>query len=211
MELTDQQKRAAGARGSVAVTAGAGTGKTAMLAERFFHHVDIDEMRPIEIVAVTFTEKAAAELRQRIRKTLVERTNNEEKIAEVDAAQISTVHALAARICREFSHLVGISADFQILLETESAIWLADKFDDAMSEVDEEIIRELHYTWLKRAIGKLAQDPFSANLALARTEREWREAIEETSHDALSSLMVSDAWRNASDVLPRHKGNGDDK
>ena len=211
MNLTGQQKRAACARGSVAVTAGAGTGKTAMLAERFFHHVEADGLRPIEIVAVTFTEKAAAELRQRIRKTLIEKIDDEEKVAEVDAAQISTIHALAARICREFSHLIGISADFRVLLETDSAIWLADKFDDAMSEVDENIIRELHYSWLKRAIGKLLEDPYSANLALARTEAEWRATIEQASEGALSSLLNSAAWQTASDVLPRYEGKGDDK
>src|SRR5262250_952496 len=109
MRLTEQQKRAAHAAGSVAVTAGAGTGKTAMLAERFLHHVLHDGLRPIEIVAVTFTEKAAAELRQRIRSRLSDsRAVTEEQLAEVEAAQISTFHAMAARICRQFFHLVGI-------------------------------------------------------------------------------------------------------
>src|SRR5258705_601167 len=132
MKLTQQQEKAAYAANSVVVTAGAGTGKTAMLAERFLHHVKADHLRPIEVVAVPVTEKAAAELRQRIRKTLADRITDEDLIAEVDAAQISTIHALAARVCREFYHLVGIGADFRILLETESAIWLADKIDAAM-------------------------------------------------------------------------------
>src|SRR6185369_170012 len=149
MELTQQQARAAYTETSVVVTAGAGTGKTAMLAERFLHHIKTDGLRPIEIVAVTFTEKAASELRQRIRKTLTEKIDDEDLIAEVDAAQISTIHALAARVCRDFFHLVGISPDFRILFETESAIWLADKFDAAMGVVDETIIRELGYSWLK--------------------------------------------------------------
>ena len=50
------------ADGCVAVTAGAGTGKTRMLAERYLHHVRKHELSPLAIVAVTFTEKAAAEM-----------------------------------------------------------------------------------------------------------------------------------------------------
>lgn len=59
MSLTVQQQAAAFANGSVAVTAGAGTGKTHMLAERYLHHLQAHELSPLEIVAVTFTEKAA--------------------------------------------------------------------------------------------------------------------------------------------------------
>ena len=85
MKLTDEQKRAAEAPGSVAVTAGAGTGKTRMLAHRFLHHVVADHFSPLSIVAVTFTDKAADELRSRIRKTIAEEIQNEQIAAEVDA------------------------------------------------------------------------------------------------------------------------------
>lgn len=211
MNLTEQQQKAAHAANSVVVTAGAGTGKTAMLAERFLHHVKTGGLRPIEIVAVTFTEKAAAELRQRIRRTLTERLDDEDTIAEIDAAQISTIHALAARICREFFHLVGIAADFRILLETESAIWLAGKFDAAMGKVDEAIIAELGYEWLKGAIGQLLLDPHSAYLALSRTETEWRASLKAASAEARAALMNSNAWDEAKAILPCHRGASDDR
>ena len=89
MDLTLRQQEAVRSKHSVAVTAGAGTGKTAMLAHRFLHHVVADGMSPLEIAAVTFTEKAAAELRSRIRETLFVRIG-EGSAALIDAAQIST-------------------------------------------------------------------------------------------------------------------------
>src|SRR5690606_24160457 len=64
--LTPEQQSAVSADGSVAVVAGAGTGKTKLLAHRYLHHLD-NGLSPLEVVAVTFTEKAAAELRSRIR------------------------------------------------------------------------------------------------------------------------------------------------
>ncbi|MGH9818641.1 MAG: UvrD-helicase domain-containing protein, partial [Pyrinomonadaceae bacterium] len=210
MNLTEQQQKAAHAANSVVVTAGAGTGKTAMLAERFLHHVKTDHLRPIEIVAVTFTEKAAAELRQRIRRTLTERLDDEDAIAEVDAAQISTIHALAARICREFFHLVGIAADFRILLDTESEIWLADKFDAAMGEVDEATIAELGYEWLKGAIRQLLLDPNSAAKALANDAATWKKIIDEERERSINWLKSCDAWAEAKNICGRSSGKDGD-
>src|SRR6476469_6589712 len=128
MNPTPKQQEAIGACSSVAVTAGAGTGKTAMLAARFVHHVVNDGLSPIQIAAVTFTDKAAAELRSRIRKELAAAVG-EERAAEMDSAQISTIHSLAARVCRDFYRSCGISPDFQMLDETDAAILVAAWYD----------------------------------------------------------------------------------
>jgi len=143
MELTKDQKRAAAATGSAAVSAGAGTGKTRMLAQRYLHHIRAHEFSPLSIVAITFTEKAADELRSRIRKTLSAELKDEKIIAEVEAAQISTIHSLAARICRDFYDLAGIPPDFSVLDETESPLWTSEKFDEAMGKIDPAIIEAI--------------------------------------------------------------------
>src|SRR5690606_37649056 len=83
MGLNDQQEKAAYSRGSVAVSAGAGTGKTHMLAERYLFHVRDQGLSPLSVVAVTFTIKAADELRARIRKRLGEADLDPKTIAEV--------------------------------------------------------------------------------------------------------------------------------
>jgi ATP-dependent helicase/nuclease subunit A len=98
--ITPEQQAAAYAPCSVVITAGAGTGKTHMLAERYLYYLRERNLSPLEIVAVTFTEKAAIELRSRIR-TLVsqELPQRLDLLAELEAAQISTIHALSARVC----------------------------------------------------------------------------------------------------------------
>src|SRR6478672_2423050 len=110
-----------------------------MLVERYVHHVTEHGFSPLEIVAVTFTEKAADELRSRIRQRMVQH-GDDALAAEVDVAQISTVHALAARICREFYYLAGIPANFRILDETDSKIWFASIFDEVMPTIDRDIV-----------------------------------------------------------------------
>src|SRR6516165_8626480 len=72
MGLTPAQSQAVAARGNVLVVAGAGTGKTSTLVERCLHCL-LEEKPPVsldEILMVTFTEAAAAEMRQRIRRRL---------------------------------------------------------------------------------------------------------------------------------------------
>ena len=136
MSLTTEQQTAAYAKTSVAVTAGAGTGKTHMLAERYLYYLRENDFSPLEIVAVTFTEKAAKELRSRIRalvaQKLPERTD---LLAELEAAQISTLHALASRICREHPNEAEVPPDFSILDELEGELWLSECIEAALAQL----------------------------------------------------------------------------
>ena len=71
--------------------AGAGTGKTYMLAERYYFHLNSDGFSPLEVVAMTFTNKAAAELRSRIRQTIAQNSpDRADWLAEVEA--LKSVH-----------------------------------------------------------------------------------------------------------------------
>lgn len=211
MKLTNEQARAANAPGSVSVTAGAGTGKTSMLAARYLYHVRTDELSPLSVVAVTFTDKAADELRSRIRKTLHAELGDEKVIAEVEAAQISTMHALAARICRDFYDLAGIPADFTILDETDSPLWMAEKFDQAMHGVDPTIVNELGFVWLASAIRELLRDPFASEKALALGSENWQAAIEAECEAALGVLIGSDAWHYADATIGGTQGSPGDR
>jgi ATP-dependent helicase/nuclease subunit A len=210
MELTPKQQEAVNAKGSVAVTAGAGTGKTAMLARRFLHHVVSDGFSPVEIVAITFTEKAAAELRSRIRAELAA-SQGEEQAAEADAAQISTIHAMAARICRDFYDLAEIPADFRMLDETDAAILAADWFDEAVGHIEPEIVRSLGYTWLRDALRELFKDPPAAEQALTFGEKHFRELVDKTRESSMLALMQAECWCDAEIVLNQFRGRGDDK
>ena len=140
MSLTEEQKQAAQAQGSVSVLAGAGTGKTYMLAERYYFHLNSDGFSPLEVVAMTFTNKAAAELRSRIRQTIAQKApDRADWLAEVEASQISTFHALATRICREHPEKAGVPADFTTLDEWEGDIWLADQLLSALTHIPQRV------------------------------------------------------------------------
>jgi ATP-dependent exoDNAse (exonuclease V) beta subunit len=110
---------------TLVVVAGAGTGKTTALVGRIVELVRSGRAALREIAAITFTEAAAAELRQRIRDMLNEVGEEHPEEArlvaarqEVDEAAICTLHAFAQRILIEHSVAAGIPPGFDVLDET---------------------------------------------------------------------------------------------
>lgn len=93
--------------GPVLVLAGAGTGKTRVLTTRLAHLVQSGRAFPSQILAVTFTNKAALEMKERISKLLGG--------APVEGWALGTFHALAARMLRRHAELVGLTSSFTIL------------------------------------------------------------------------------------------------
>lgn len=197
--LTSDQARAAYADGSVAVVAGAGTGKTHMLAHRYLHHLR-QGRSPLEVVAVTFTERAASELRARIRREVAKAADlseGETLLAELEAAQISTLHALAARICRDHPEAAEVPAEFDIQDELEGALDQAEHIEEALSGLPDEVFEALPYSRLKAVIEDLLSDPLQAERALARGSDGWRELIEEARTAALADLVSDARWLEA--------------
>src|SRR5438477_5758506 len=102
------------------VWASAGTGKTRKLVEVYLELLE-QHFDPLRIVAVTFTEKAAAEMRDRIRSALYSRPGQWMKtIALLPAAPISTIHGFCASLIREHGFELGIDPSFAILDEQRS-------------------------------------------------------------------------------------------
>ena len=140
---------------SLLVSAAAGSGKTAVLAERCVHLVcdakpccDIDEL-----LVVTFTEDAAGQMRRRINEALCARHDEDpsprlaQRLALVEQVQVSTLHAFCAKLLRQHFHLVGLDPDSACLTPRRPAcceqksppIYLADydtKGDDFFRFVD---------------------------------------------------------------------------
>ena len=105
--LNDEQTRAVKAiDGPVLVLAGAGTGKTRVLTTRLAHILVQGKARPWEILAVTFTNKAAREMQNRVA-SITGRP--------VEGWWLGTFHALCARILRRNAELVGLKSNFTIL------------------------------------------------------------------------------------------------
>jgi DNA helicase-2/ATP-dependent DNA helicase PcrA len=105
--LNDSQRQAAETLdGPLLVLAGAGTGKTRVLITRFAHILMLGRAHPGEILAVTFTNKAAREMKERVSE-MVNRP--------VEGWWIGTFHATGARILRAHSETVGLKSNFTIL------------------------------------------------------------------------------------------------
>ena len=128
-----EQQRAIATRGRVFVSAGAGTGKTTVLVERFVRHVVDEGMDVASILVITYTRKAAAELRSRIRAALVER-GRPELARELDGAWISTIHGFCARLLRSSPFEAGIDPRFRELDEDQGIIVRGEAFDAALRE-----------------------------------------------------------------------------
>jgi ATP-dependent helicase/nuclease subunit A len=169
MRLTRDQHEAASARSSVAVTAGAGTGKTHLLTERYLFHVLEERLSPLEVVAITYTRRAAGELRARIRKQALGRMAGEEteRLAEIEAAPIGTIHSLCARICREHPLESGAPPFFEILDETNSRLVNPDWIDEALDRLPIEIYQVIPFSILRRVMRSLLSDPVMAARAFA--------------------------------------------
>lgn len=108
--------------GPALVVAGAGTGKTAVITQRIARLILSGKAKPEQVLALTFTEKAAAEMQQRVDELL--------PYGYVDT-QIMTFHALAERLLREFALDVGLSPEFQILNDIQQIVIMQEVLQKA--------------------------------------------------------------------------------
>jgi ATP-dependent helicase/nuclease subunit A len=142
-QYTDQQRAAIAKRGvSIALSAGAGCGKTMVLTERFLSHLEPRGAELADLVAITFTERAAREMRSRIRRRCQERllaasspeeADHWQNIArELESARISTIHAFCAGLLRAHAVEAGLDPQFRVLDATQTQTLLAEVIDDAL-------------------------------------------------------------------------------
>lgn len=115
--FTAEQSEAVRRRaGSLLLEANAGSGKTSVLVERFVRSVLEDGVRPARILAITFTERAAGELRARVRERFVELGRRDEA-RETEAAWVSTIHGFCTRVLRAHAVAAGLDPAFTVLDE----------------------------------------------------------------------------------------------
>ncbi|MCZ7590492.1 MAG: UvrD-helicase domain-containing protein [Gaiella sp.] len=127
----DQQRAAIDARGSVFVAAGAGTGKTAVLVERFVRAVADDGLDVDSLLVITYTERAAGELRARIRAALLER-GRADLALELDGAWVSTIHGFCRRLIGAYPLAAGVDPSFRVLDEPQALVLQAEAFTAAL-------------------------------------------------------------------------------
>lgn len=116
-------------QGPLLVLAGAGTGKTRVLTVRIAHILDQHLAFPSQILAVTFTNKAASEMRDRIAQLLQR---------PIDGMWVGTFHSIAVRILRRHAELIGLRSNFTIL-DTDDQIRLIKQLLNASPFNDDKI------------------------------------------------------------------------
>jgi DNA helicase-2/ATP-dependent DNA helicase PcrA len=105
--LNDQQLQAVKTtEGPLLVLAGAGTGKTKVLTSRIIHIISSQLCYPSQILAVTFTNKAASEMKKRMAELIGDQVNN---------IWVGTFHSICAKILRRHPEVVGLKSDFTII------------------------------------------------------------------------------------------------
>jgi ATP-dependent exoDNAse (exonuclease V) beta subunit len=132
-KLNPEQLAAVEARGEVFVSAGAGTGKTSVLVERFVRAVCDDGLDVDSLLVITYTRKAAAELRSRIRAALHER-GRPELARELDGAWISTIHGFCLRLLKAHPFAAGLDPRFRELDDAQGMVIRKEAFDAALAE-----------------------------------------------------------------------------
>jgi ATP-dependent helicase/nuclease subunit A len=131
--LNEEQLEAVEADGSVFVSAGAGTGKTSVLVERYVRAVCERGVDVESILVITYTRKAAGELRTRIRAALRAR-GRPDLARELDGAWISTIHGFCSRVLRAHPFAAGLDPRFRELEDAGAVVLRGEAFDRALQE-----------------------------------------------------------------------------
>jgi len=127
----------------ISVTAGPGSGKTTVLVERYLHILREHSLSIDQIVAITFTNRAANEMHERLRAELNQmlRIANEEERRRwlnykrtLDGAVITTIHGFCARLLREFPIEARVDPQFLLLDEHRAAMMLELMVEEVLSE-----------------------------------------------------------------------------
>ncbi len=231
MGITDQQRSAIeNLDADVCVISGAGCGKTLVLVERFLYILDQGGTKVSEIAAITFTEKAALEMKERIRKACSDRAHEaasaedvprwEEYRREVENARIGTIHGFCAGMLREFPAESGVDPHFEVIEAGESLVLLERTVDDTLRllvEADDgaavELVDEFGFQRAGNMVKALFQDHRAAEVARSlagRSDEDVAVALREVERAlglaALERLVSDPLWSRELKYLSAHAG-----
>ncbi|HUS58104.1 MAG TPA: UvrD-helicase domain-containing protein [Planctomycetota bacterium] len=204
---TEAQKRALDLSLSMAVTAGAGSGKTSVLVNRYLAALEYNRNIGVRnVLAITFTEKAAAEMKQRVREEVEEKLAQGKDVERwrsvletFDHAAISTIHSFCLSILREHPVEAGVDPLFEMLDETQARRLRRQAAEEALQRSGEEPSTAADVTTLLRAWGRRST---SSSIALLFEKAEagaiaWARFYRDTSDEEIKADMqgkVRDLW-----------------
>ncbi|HUU43965.1 MAG TPA: UvrD-helicase domain-containing protein, partial [Planctomycetota bacterium] len=195
---TDRQREAiTSVERSLCVRAGAGTGKTSVLVGRYVELLDRRLASVGEIAALTYTEKAAKVMKDRIREACADRERKSRDATqktwwrrqriELETAHISTLHGFCSRLLAEHPVDAGVDPSFTVLDEMEATLLVERAIDDAVKhhlegEVDDvlKLCRELSLPTVRGMVARMMRGRDEAGEAVRRITSHSDEELVET-------------------------------
>lgn len=150
----EQLKPVCDTEGHVLVLAGAGSGKTRVLTSRIAYILEKGLCAPSGILAITFTNKAAGEMRERLAGML----------GDVSSMWICTIHSMCVRILRQFAESAGLKSNFSIYSETERANVIKKAFKELDFD-DEKLLKDAKYHIANAKMLGLEPDSYGSRYA----------------------------------------------
>ncbi len=169
MKITDEQRAAIDSKGKTIVSASAGSGKTFVMIQKLVSAIE-DGVDLDRVLAVTFTKKAASQMKEKLRAAIIERMAKAKgerraalkaQLSKIATADISTIHAFCARLLRTYFYCVGIDGTFDIISADDAAAKeykmraLDTVFERYYAEDNEDFLRLLKCFRKKRSDGAL--------------------------------------------------------
>ena len=216
MDKTPEQRRAIESQDpSICVDAGAGSGKTMVLVERIVSLLENERATLSEIVAITYTEKAAAEMKSRLHAAFHEMAppDDAEKMTfwrdlehQVGGARIATIHAFCTSLLREHAIALGLDPDFAVLAGPEAQLLHKQVVADglhALLDADHEAAGRVAVEHGIRSLQESLESALQQRLLFDRIGREhpasdpealvlhWRELVRTAHEERLLALPGS--------------------
>lgn len=201
MKLTPNQKRALDIENHICVTAGAGSGKTRVLVDRYLKILNSKEdVCPDQIAAITFTEKAAAEMKSRI----IDEMDRHEyadirgrHLEKIHAAPISTFHAFCSRILKENPFQAGVPANFGVLEGIEKKLLLKQTIKDTLQEIATDT-EDRHRKELERCLKSFTEGQNLVDLLISLVDkRNVMKHLLDTVYSDSSIVRLPTEWEEA--------------
>ena len=228
MELDSQQKKAVeNPTTPMAISAGAGSGKTRVLVERYVKVIIDGLAETEEVLTITFTKKAAAELKLRIRERLNEIQNEQPEtekglnakkaLSTIESAPISTIHSFCQSILKKNAIEAEVEPDFQVLESNESSLVYKEIVQRVTSQIlrtknekEKNLIRAIGLNDLQSIGEKALNDRYKfANAVKCSSSLfrngEYEKSMENLLGEELSIVFESVKMSNAIDDLKKCK------
>ena len=170
------------------VLAGAGSGKTGVITEKIAYLIDKQQYEPRSIIAVTFTNKAAQEMKDRLSKKLGKDV--------VRRISVSTFHRLGLNILRESPEAAGLRRNFTILDQSDALSIIKELIREQNSALEERTAQTMISQWKsaffnpEQALAGATSDAASAGALLYRDYEQWLRSCNSVDFDDLINLPV---------------------